>query len=138
MIGSSVTPEENDRVVRIVDRTKSNSAGAAYIGGKVMDIAAAEIWSKRPSGMTPEERDNPLNKDYAKLYQSPETVGAHELGHTLGLPHLSENTLMHGGVREYDAASVSLKEIETIYKQYKAGNLNQDDEALARKGKPTN
>lgn len=27
------------------------------------------------------------------------------------------------------------QEIETIYKQYKAGNLNQDDAVLAKKGK---
>jgi len=135
VIDKSVTPDKNDHVFRIVDHTKTWAAGSAYIGGKVMDIEAAELWSKRPSELTQEERGNPANKDYAKLYQSPETVGAHELGHDLGLSHVSENTLMHGGVRDYDAATVSLKEIQTIYKQFKAGNLNQDDEALAKKGK---
>jgi RHS repeat-associated protein len=136
VIDPSVAPDKNDHVFRIVDHTKNGSAGSAYIGGKVMDIEAAALWSKRPSELTQEERDNPRNKDYDKFYQSPETVGAHEQGHTLGLPHVAENTLMHGGVREHDVAKVSRKEIETIYKQFKAGKLNQDDEALARKGKP--
>jgi predicted Zn-dependent protease len=98
-----------------------------------MDIAAYTLWEKRPGDMTPEERR--LNKNYVKFYQSPETVGAHELGHALGLSHVIDNILMHGGVRENDAATVSRQEIETIYKLSQAGNLNQDDAVLAKKGK---
>jgi RHS repeat-associated protein len=133
VIDSSVTPDKNDHVFRILNSTKTGSAGSAFIGGKVMDIAAYTLWEKRPGDMTPEERR--LNKNYVKFYQSPETVGAHELGHALGLSHVIDNILMHGGVRENDAATVSRQEIETIYKLSQAGNLNQDDAVLAKKGK---
>jgi RHS repeat-associated protein len=124
---------KNDHIFRIVDHTKSRSAGAAYIGGITMDIAAHTLRDPRP-GRDKIDETNPLNKKYAQFYQSPETVGAHELGHVLGLDHVTSDNLMHGGVREHDTSTITRQQIEETYKQYQAQKLNIPDEELARKG----
>jgi hypothetical protein len=71
----------------------------------------------------------------AQLSGCPETVGGHELGHDFGLSHETVDNLMQGGVRHLDNSEITQTQIEQIYKNYKAGKLNQNDEELAKKGK---
>jgi hypothetical protein len=121
---------KKDHVFRIVDATKNSSAGAAYVGGMVMDIAASTLTAPRPDQV---DMTNPRNKSYPRFYQSPETVGAHELGHTMGLEHVGEMNLMYKTVRENDDSSVTTDQLRKIQRNIESGKVNIPDEEFANK-----
>ncbi|HAV65035.1 MAG TPA: hypothetical protein DCY13_22030 [Verrucomicrobiales bacterium] len=79
------------------------------------------------------DRTNPANKHFTwKNYLSAEGTGAHEFGHSAGLDHITgtPNLMQGGGEREHDNKTVTAGQIETIYKAFKAGQLNQREEML--------
>ena len=108
---------QGDHVFRLVDNTYDGSRGLSVRGGYWMEIKASTFFAARPA--TPgSERD----------YLSPESTGAHELGHSEGLSHSfgdGPNLMQEGSKREFDNKTINLKQIETIYNEYKAGNLNR-------------
>jgi len=109
--------QQGQHVFRLVDATYDRSRGLSQHGGFWMEIQADTFLKRRPAV---EGSD--------KLYLSPESTGAHELGHTGGLDHWSEsspNLMQKGSQREYDARMITQKQIETMYQEYKAGRLNQ-------------
>ena len=129
-------------VFRIVDnnvdeqgRKKGSAAGTATVGGRIMNIEAGTFTRKKPGEV---DETIPGNKGYAREYESPQTVGAHELGHDLGLPDihsLNDKINLMSENRLDDSAVINAGQIETIYQQYKSGNLNQSDEKLMKEGK---
>jgi RHS repeat-associated protein len=117
---------KDDHMFRIVDRTKTGAAGTTdQIGGMQMDIAASTLLKQHPSQV---DLTDPRNKHYERLYNSPESTGAHEYGHAAGLGHASSKTpnlMQEGDVREYDNRDISLDQIKDISGQAKAQNLNK-------------
>jgi RHS repeat-associated protein len=132
--------KNNDKrhVFRIVDetmednqRTKRHAAGTAHRGGRVMDIAVSNFTQKRPDEV-------PGDKAYARAYESAETVGAHELGHDLGLPDIDDPnnpgnlTNLMSENRLDDSDKITYDQIHKMYLEQKAGHLNRSDEALIK------
>lgn len=139
---SKLKPDDPRHVFRIVNENqdernhpKGSAAGTAAVGGRVMNIDLASFTQKQPSEV---DESVPGNKGYARGYQSPQTVGAHELGHDLGLDDIKDESNILNLMSEYrlnDSAVINEDQIAKIYKQYNSGKLNQSDEKLINAGK---
>src|SRR5438128_10589137 len=109
--------KQGEHVFCLVDNTYTKSRGLPAHGGMWMEIQADTFLKRRP-GKEGSERD----------YLSPESTGAHELGHTEGLDNWLQHTpnlMQEGEKREFDNKTITLKQIETIYSESEAGHLNQ-------------
>lgn len=108
---------QGEHVFRLVDQTYDHGRGLSARGGYWMEIAAETFTAARPA-----------KQGSVKDYLSPESTGAHELGHTEGLDHWtkdSPNLMQEGSKREFDNQTINLKQIESIYQEYSAGHLNR-------------
>jgi hypothetical protein len=106
------------------------AAGSAKVGGKLMDIAASTLRMPTPDQV---DRSLPGNKNYTwEHYTSPEGTGTHEFGHSDGLDHVhgEPNLMQRGNERKFDNTVVTLDQIKTMHKAFKAGKLNQREEML--------
>jgi hypothetical protein len=86
------------------------------------------MWSGSPWSDQNVHKPRPARQGSQKNYLSPESTGAHELGHTGRLGHWQEkspNLMQEGSKREYDNRTIELGQIETMFKASKAGELNQ-------------
>ena len=120
-----------DHLFRIVDVTKHRSGGSATVGGKVMDLAASSIRAPTPDQV---DHSNPANKNYTwEFYQSPEGIGAHEFGHSLGLRHndTRKGLMRSGETQRWDDKTIELEDIQAIERAYNAKKLNQPDDINA-------
>jgi RHS repeat-associated protein len=119
-----------DHVIRIMDKTRDDAAGATVAGTKVIDIAAHTLRRLRPDQV---DRSNPMNRHYtSEHYISPEGTGTHEFGHSGGLPHVhgKANLMQPGSERKYDNKDITRQQIEMMYKASSSGKLNQRDKEL--------
>jgi len=110
--------KQGEHVFCLVDNTYTKSRGLPAHGGMWMEIQADTFLKRRP-GKEGSERD----------YLSPESTGAHELGHTEGLDNWLEHTpnmKQEGEKRKFDNKSITPNQIETIYSESEAGHLNRD------------
>jgi len=108
---------QGQHVFRLVDDTYTRSRGVSAHGGLWMEIKASALLAARPA-----------QEGSVRDYLSPESTGAHELGHTGGLDHwqkATRNLMQEGDKREYDTKTITLEQIETIYTESQAGHLNQ-------------
>ena len=136
---SKLKKDDPRHVFRVVDtnvdpsgRKKPEAAGTAVIGGRIMNIEAGAFTRKEV------DESIPGNKGYARAYESPETIGAHELGHDLGLPDihsLTDQVNLMSENRLDDSAVINVGQIQTIYQQFKSDKLNRSDEELMKQGK---
>ncbi len=137
---STLKPDDPRHVFRIVDvntdehnHAKGSAAGTANVGGRVMNIGVATFTQKLPSEV---DESLPGNKGYARAYESPQTVGAHELGHDLGLSDFYRDVKnLMSEDRLDDSAVIRLDQVQQIYQQYQSHNLNRSDEELVKEGK---
>jgi len=109
--------KQGEHVFRLVDQTYDKGRGASTEGGLWMEIAARTLLANRPN-----------NPGSVRDYLSPESTGAHELGHTGGLGHwhqTSPNLMQEGSAREFDNQTITLGQIRQMHRKYDAGELNQ-------------
>ena len=137
---STLKKDDPRHVFRIVEETKDendrkrHTAGTAHVGGRVMDIALSNFTQKLPGDV---DESLPVNKGYGRSYESPQTVGTHELGHDLELPDIWESQNVKNLMSESrldDSAEITYHQIHVIYKQYKDRQLNRSDEELVKQG----
>jgi RHS repeat-associated protein len=109
--------KQGEHVFRLVDRTYDGSRGLSTRGGLWMEIKADTFLAARPA-----------KEGSVKDYLSPESTGAHELGHTGGLDHWfkgTPNLMQEGNKREYDTKTIAFEQIKKMYEESQAGNLNK-------------
>jgi RHS repeat-associated protein len=122
--------ENNDHVFRIVDQTSTRASGDSKRGGMLISIARSVLdrpppdqWGKVPGpgkGLTWAD------------YHTPEAVGAHEFGHTAGLPHQNtkENLMTEGEVQNYRNVNTDLGQLRKMVEAYDNKQVNQRDPLL--------
>jgi RHS repeat-associated protein len=122
----------DDHVFRIVDQTDSRATGDTKRGHMLISIDEEAL--RRP---TPDQFDK-VPPQHPKLpwtkYHQPEAIGAHEYGHSGGLPHQNTklNLMTEGEVQDYRNVQVELGQIKRMVEAYKAGEVNKRDEKLQK------
>src|SRR6185503_20176410 len=107
-------------------------SGDSKRGGMLIDIQANVL--NRPSpdqwGKVPGPGEGLTWADY----HTPEAVGAHEFGHTAGLPHQNtkENLMTEGEVQNYRNVKTDLGQLRRMVDAYDNNKVNQRDELLEK------